>query len=160
MTAATFRIPFWRMYLPAAVYAQVLYAPLMWLVFFLMSGGRGLTGVHVVMYAAGSAMIAGLLAPAFLVYVHMLKVTVSAAGLTCSNGFGKLETAPWDTISGVKRLAFPGFPYLLVGWTGGRLKLWLPLFLGRFDEFVAAVEDHAGPGHVLNPHLWRAAEKG
>ncbi|MEO2090268.1 MAG: hypothetical protein ABGY75_12310 [Gemmataceae bacterium] len=156
----TFRVPFWRMYLPAAVYAQVLFAGGMWLTFYILAKARGagLDHAMVVSYALGAAAVAGLLVPAFLVYVYLLKVTVSPDGLTCSNGFGKMVTAPWDSVTGVKRLIVPGFPYLLVSTSTTRLKLWLPLFLGRMDEFVTRVEGYAGSEHILYQHLWQYAD--
>lgn len=156
----SFRIPFWRMYLSAAVYAQVLFAGGMWLTFYLLAKARGMDmdlGM-VVSYALGAAAVAGLLVPAFLVYVYLFKVTVSPDGLTCSNGFGKMVTAPWGSVTGVKRLIVPGFPYLLVSTSATRLKLWLPLFLGRMDDFVARVDEYAGPDHVLYQHIWQCAE--
>ncbi len=156
----SFRIAFWRMYLPAAVYAQVLFAGGMWLTFYVLAKARGIDmdlGM-VVSYALGAAAVAGLLVPAFLIYVAVLKVTVSPDGLTCSNGFGKLTTATWGSITGVKRLIVPGFPYLLVSTSATRLKLWLPLFLGRMDEFVAKIEEYAGSDHVMYQHLWRYAD--
>ena len=161
MTAHTFRIPFWRMYLPAAVYGQVLFAPGMWLTFYLMASARGagLDETMVVLYAVGSAMVAVLLAPAFLVYVWKQRVTVTPHTLTCSNGFGKLVTVPWGSITAVRRLILPGFPYLLVKSTHSRFKLWLPLFLGRFAEFTDRVEEYAGADHPLCPHLWKRAER-
>lgn len=159
-SADTFRIPFWRMYLPAAVYAQVLFAGGMWLTFYILAKirGTGMDHMMVVSYALGAAAVAGLLVPAFLVYVYLLKVTVTSDGLTCSNGFGKMVTAPWGSVTGVKRLIVPGFPYLLVSTSTTRLKLWLPLFLGRMDEFVGKIEEYAGSDHVLYQHLWRHAD--
>jgi hypothetical protein len=52
----------------------------------------------------------------------------------------------------------PGFPYLLVTATGTRLKLWLPLFLHRFGEFVDRVEECAGSNHMLYQAIWYHAE--
>jgi hypothetical protein len=147
----TFRIPFWRMYLPAAVYAQFLYAPGMWGAFYFLASARGasLDSRMIGPYLIGSAAVAVLLAPAFLVYVWRHRVTVTPDTFTCSNGFGGIPTVPWDSITGVKRLNVPGFPYLLVTSTKTRLKLWLPLFLGRFEEFTEKVEEYAGVDHPL-----------
>lgn len=146
----TFRIPFWRIYLPAVMYAQALFAPLMWGMFYLTIGGFGGLGrQQVVLYGLGAAAVAGLLVPTFLIYVFVLKVRVTPDGLTCSNGMGGIKTVPWESITGVKRLILPGFPYLVVSSTKIRLKLWLPLFLGRMEEFSDKVEEYAGGDHPL-----------
>lgn len=146
----TFQIPFWRIYLPAVMYAQALYAPLMWGVFYVTSRGFGGLGrQQIELYGLGAAAVAGLLVPAFPIYVLVLKVRVSRDGLTCSNGIGGIKTVPWEAITGAKKLYVPGFPYLLVSATGTRLKQWLPLFLGRMEEFTTKVEEYAGCDHPL-----------
>ena len=159
--ADTFRIPFWRMYPGAVVYAQAGYTPLVWAQLFLLAPGRPrpfpLTE-YVILYIVGSLLLTVILAPAFWVYVRKLVVRVSPDGFTCSNGFGKLVTVPWGSITGVRKLHVPGFPYLLVGRTKTRLKLWLPLFLGRLPEFAERVELYAGPEHPLYQAVWRSAE--
>jgi hypothetical protein len=152
----TFRIPFWRMYLPAAVCAQVLFVPLMALMFRVTTGSVGWNvRTRIELYVLAAAAVAGLLVPAFLVYVRFFRVRAMADGLTCPNDLGKLTTAPWGSITRVRRFILPGFSYLLISITGSRFKLWLPLFLDRFPEFVASVEEHAGSDHVLYQHLWR-----
>jgi hypothetical protein len=160
----TFSIAFWRMYFAAVVYAQVLFAPCMWFVFLLLSWGLGdpfPSAAHAVLYVLGSLMLLVALAPAFWVYVRRLVVKVSPEGLTCSNGFGKLVTVPWEGISRVRPLILPGFPYLLVKTDRTRLWLWLPLFLKRMPEFVEQVERHAGADHMLYQALWpRVEQKG
>ena len=160
--ADTFRVPFWRMYLPAVMYAQALYGVGMWLVFFALSRFDGEpfpTVPQAVVYAVNSTLVSLLLIPAFLIYVRKLVVRVSADGFTCPNGVGRMRTVGWGDITGVRRLTLPGFPYLLVTTTRTRLKLWLPLFLGRLPEFAEKVEQFAGPDHLLYQAVWPTAER-
>ncbi len=158
----TFRIPFWRMYLPVAVYAQVLYLPGMWVIFYLQAviyPQPWPTAFHFQASVAGSVGVVAVLAPAFWLYVRRSVVRVSADGFTCSNGFGRLRTVKWGDITAVRSLHIPGFPYLLVTTTQTRLKLWLPLFLGRLDEFTEQVGRFAGPDHILYQALWPRVEQ-
>ena len=143
----TFRIAFWRIYFAALVYAQAFYTPLIWAVLYLLSPGSPKPfpfTEFATLYIFGSLLLAVVLGPAVWVYVRLLVVRVSADGLTCSNGFGKLLTVPWDAITRVKALHIPGFPYLLVTTSRSRLKLWLPLFLRDLPEFVETVGRSAG----------------
>lgn len=160
--AHTYRISFWRIYFAAVVYAQVLFAPGMWAVIYWQSVQAGLsfpTDWQLGLYVAGSVAVALVLAPAFLAYVFTIPVKVSPAGFTCGNGFGKLVTVPWDSITKVRPLYLPGFPYLMVWTTRTRLKLWLPLFLRDMPEFVERVEGFAGHEHVLYQALWPRVEQ-
>ncbi|MCU0705287.1 MAG: hypothetical protein MUF18_15050 [Fimbriiglobus sp.] len=157
-----FRIPFWRMYLTAVVYAQVFFVPAMWTVFYLISRVNDdpfpslpMAG----MYVLGSLALTLVLAPAFWVYVRRLVVKVTPESLTCSNGLGKLVTVPWKSVVGVRPIYLPGFPYLLLRNTRTRLQLWLPLFLGRLPEFTELVGHFAGTDHLLYQALWPRVEQ-
>jgi hypothetical protein len=158
----TYRISFWRIYFAAVVYAQVLFAPAMWGVFYLDAVRFSMpfpTAWNAVLYVVGSVLVNLLMAPAFWVYVRALPVRVSAEAFTCSNGFGKTVAVPWDSITGVKHLPLPGFPYLLVTTTRTKLKLWLPLLLRDLRGFTEKVEEHAGPDHPLFHALWPRVEQ-
>jgi hypothetical protein len=158
----TYRIAFWRIYFAAVVYAQAFYTPLIWGVLYLLSPGPPkpfpFTEIAT-LYIFGSLLLALSLIPAFWVYVRILVVRVSADGFTCSNGFGKLRTVPWGSVTWVKALHLPGFPYLLVTTDRSRLKLWLPLFLRDMPEFAEKVEQFAGADHVLYQALWPRVEQ-
>lgn len=158
----TFRIAFWRIYFAAVVYAQAMFTPGMWAVIYWQSVEAKLpcpTDWQMGLYVAGSVAVALVLAPAFFAYVRTLPVRVSADGFTCGNGFGKLVTVPWESITKVKAFYLPGFPYLLVWTTKTRLKLWLPLFLREMPEFVERVEEFAGHDHPLYQALWPRVEQ-
>ena len=106
----TYLIAFWRMYFGAAVYAQALYVPGMWAIFYLLSVAYRApfpTADEFVLSVAGSAGVALVLMPAFFVYVRKLVVRVSADGLTCSTGLGTLRAVPWEAISRVQRFTSP-----------------------------------------------------
>jgi hypothetical protein len=162
--AHTFRISFWRIYFAAVVYAQVLFAPAMWGVFYLDSVRFNMpfpTAWNIATYVAGSVLVNLLLAPAFALYVRALPVRVSPDGFSCPNGLGKMVTVPWEAITKVKPLHLPGFPYLMVSTTRTRLKLWLPLMLRDLPEFTELVGRFAGHDHVLYQALWpRVEQKG
>jgi hypothetical protein len=149
------------MYFAALVYAQAFYTPLVWAVLYLLTPGSPKPFPFTdfaILYILGSLLLALLLVPAFWVYVRLLVVRVSADGLTCSNGFGKLVTVRWATIMRVKAMPIPGFPYLLVTTTETRLKLWLPLFLRDLPEFTEQVGRFAGTEHILYQSLWPRVE--
>jgi hypothetical protein len=160
--ADTFRMSFWRIYTAAAVYAQLLFAPGLWAVIYWQATAARVpcpTDWQVGLYVIGSLAVAVVLAPAFFAYVRSLPVKVSADGFTCGNGFGKLVTVPWESITRVKPLILPGFPYLMVWTTKTKLRLWLPLFLRDLPEFTEKVEANAGGGHVLYQNLWPRVEE-
>jgi len=158
----TFRIPFWRMYLPIVVYAQTLYLPGMWLIFFVIGAMNGVawaTEFHFVSSLAGCVGVILTLMPAFWVYVRRHVVRVGPDTFTCSNGFGKLVTVPWSAITKVRPLYLPGLPYLMISTSRTRLKLWLPMFLRDMHEFVEKVERYAGGDHILYQELWPRVEQ-
>lgn len=158
----TFRTPFWRMYLPAVVYAQVFYGVGMWLILLLLSrfdGQRFPTTSQAAVYVVNSTAVSLVLIPVLLVYVRRLVVRLTPDGITCPNGLGRLVTVPWESVTGVKPFHLPGLPYLMVRTDRTRKKLWLPLFLGRLPEFAEKVEECAGPDHLLYQAVWPAAEQ-
>lgn len=159
---ATFRIPFWRLFIPMLVFGQAIYWLGMGLVllFDVVASGAQLTANgQLVGLVVGSVAIAVLMLPAALLMAILLPVRVSADGFTCPNGFGKLVTVPWESIRTVKRFTFPAMPYLLVKTDRSWLKLWLPLFLHRLPELAEKLEVYAGSDHVLYRAVWPAAEK-
>lgn len=115
--------------------------------------GAGPTvGVQLVGMVGSSLVSTILMAPAALWMKLALPVRVSADGFSCPNGFGKMVTVSWDGILEVRSFNLPGLPYLLVKTDLSRLKLWLP-------QFVEKVEEFAGPDHVLYQALWPRVEK-
>lgn len=145
------------MYLPMVVYAQALYLPGMWVIFYLQSYRFTQpfpTGFQFQSSLIGCVGVVLVLMPLFWAYVQFQVVKVSAVGITCSNGFGKMVTVRWEEVVGIRKLYIPGLPYLLVSTTPTRLKLWLPLFLGNMQEFADKVEEYAGSEHVLYQAVW------
>lgn len=158
----TYRIPFWRLFLPMLVFGQGVYWLGMGLVLLfdvVASGARLTVSGQLLGLVVGSVAIAVLMLPAALTMVVVLPVRVSPDGLTCPNGFGTLVTVPWDSIRWVKRFSFPAMPYLLVKTDRTWLKLWLPMFLRRLPEFAEKLEEYAGPDHILYRAVWPVAER-
>lgn len=157
-----YRVRFWRLLLVGAVFAQLLYAAFVWIT-------NGVTAVrlsvplfsemNLIAYVIGSVCITVLMFPAFLLLVYYLPVKVSADMFACPNAFGTLVAVPWDSITAVRAFTIPGFPYLLLSVSGRTLKLWLPLCLGRFPEFVEKVGENAGQDHLLYQALWPRVEQ-
>lgn len=161
----TFRVPYWRVYLPAAVYTQVFLTAWLWGCFAisLLAGyphGAELAGFIALAHLFYSLSVPVTLLPiGVLVYWWVVAVRVSAGGLTCPNTFGWRTTVSWETVVAVKRSYLLGFPHLLLRCERRWLRLRLPLTLERLGEFLREVELFAGPRHVLTQSLRAVAEE-
>ena len=109
-------------------------------------------------YVATSLVVTVILFPTAWLLWYALPCKVSADGLACPNAFGKMVSVKWGDITAVRSFWFPGLPYLVVRTSGSRWRLWVPLFLGRLDEFTEQVGRFAGPDHVLYQALWPRVE--
>lgn len=143
----TFRQPFWRWYLAALVFGQVIF-PVLNAVPAILSPHFGWTYFWKT-YPFGAAAITIVFAPAMFAYVRLWRTRVSPAGLSGSNAWGWPLTVPWRSIDQVKPFPLPGLPSLRVYSKETRLVLWLPLFLNDFPRFVELVEQYAGSNHPL-----------
>lgn len=110
-------------------------------------------------YVVWSVGTITLLCPIYLLLIYLLPVKVSAESFACPAFFGNMVTVPWSEITGVRSFPIPGFGYLVVSCVGKRSKLWLPLCLWRFPEFVEDVGRFAGPSHILYQALWPRVEQ-
>jgi hypothetical protein len=150
--ATTFRMPFWRWYLASLVVSQVLYAVLNLIPAVLDPVGFGWQYYRRTM-PIGMTLFPILLAPAMLLYVLLWPVRVAPAGLRASNAWGLFATVSWQSITAVKPVSIPLVPFARVFSTETRRVLWVPLFMRRFPQYVAAVAEYAGNDHPLAREL-------
>jgi hypothetical protein len=151
----TSRMSIGRLFAAGLVYAQAFY----WLVMgaFLLLDWATYGRVpfadagQAVVLVVGSASVAVLIAPAFLLMVWLMPVRVTADTLTSTNAIGFPLTVPWDAVSAVRLFHMPGLPYLIV--TAGRKRVWLPLFVDGLPELAERVRESAGEDHPLTAAL-------
>jgi len=154
-------IRYWRMLIAGSVFAQLLLSGFLLLVGMIESvGGAQPSWTELLLaYVVWSVGTLALLCPLYLLLIYLLPVKVSAESFTCPAFFGNMVTVPWSEITGVRPFPIPGFGYLMVSCAGKRPKLWLPLCLTRFPEFVDDVGQFAGHDHVLFHALWPRVEQ-
>ncbi len=86
-----------------------------------------------------------------LLAVPLMRVFVSADGLSCYTFWGRYYTVPWSQVEAARPINV-GLRYLRVRSAQGFV-LWVPLFLADMSRFRAAVVEAAGEGHVLSRAL-------
>lgn len=94
----------------------------------------------------GGALVTSLVALAYPVSVH-------GEGVRGFNFWGAYTMVPWEGMTRATRINLVGLPCVRVTFQGGRLPLWIPLFLSEQAEFNRAVVEFAPQGNPLREFL-------
>lgn len=138
----TFRVRFWRAF-GASLHISV---PLSVLLFLYSDTSRFSASLKVeaLLATSGGGALAGALV------CLLVSVEVSRDGLRTADTWGVPRLVRWEEMQGVKR-RWVIWSYLIV--SGSRKKLWIPLQLHPFDEFVACVQSVAPADNPLRLEL-------
>ena len=85
----------------------------------------------------------------FVVAIMICPLYLVPEGVHGYNFWGKYRTVKWDEMGTIQPMNLFGLRYLIITGTSDGAKIWLPMYLSEMNEFIAGVNDRAGPKHAL-----------
>ncbi len=97
-------------------------------------------------------------APWSVMLLRSMRVELDADGVEANDLWGLRRGVRWDAVYRVKPLRFLNLRYLRLYPEDRTRPVWLPLFLGGYDNFVAAVQELTPEGNPAR--AWLLADLG